>query len=107
MADEIHERAGVRKEEIWINLVDDAREDWSYGNGGVQYAPKRGFEKSARRHVDAAAQPASQEYPTKPYLRLDFAKTCPRNQAVPCGSPPAWPIRRGRVARHGKSRRNS
>ena len=39
IADEIHERAGVRKEDIWINLVDDAREDWSFGNGEMQYAP--------------------------------------------------------------------
>jgi 4-oxalocrotonate tautomerase len=40
IADEIHERAGVRKEDVWINLVDDAREDWSFGNGEMQYAPK-------------------------------------------------------------------
>ena len=33
IVDEIHERASVRKEDIWINLVDDAREDWSFGNG--------------------------------------------------------------------------
>jgi 4-oxalocrotonate tautomerase len=39
IADEIHERAGVRKEDIWINLVDDAREDWSFSNGEMQYAP--------------------------------------------------------------------
>ncbi len=39
IADEIHERAGLRKEDIWINLVDDAREDWSFGNGEMQYAP--------------------------------------------------------------------
>jgi 4-oxalocrotonate tautomerase len=40
IADEIHERAGVRKEDVWINLVDDAREDWSFGNGEMQYALK-------------------------------------------------------------------
>ena len=40
IADEIHARAGVRKEDVWINLVDDAREDWSFGNGEMQYAPK-------------------------------------------------------------------
>jgi 4-oxalocrotonate tautomerase len=40
IADEIHARAGVRKEDVWINLVDDAREDWSFGNGDMQYAPK-------------------------------------------------------------------
>jgi 4-oxalocrotonate tautomerase len=40
IVDEIHERPGVRKEDVWINLVDDAREDWSFGNGEMQYAPK-------------------------------------------------------------------
>jgi 4-oxalocrotonate tautomerase len=40
IADEIHERTGVRKEDVWINLVDDAREDWSFGSGEMQYAPK-------------------------------------------------------------------
>jgi 4-oxalocrotonate tautomerase len=40
IADEIHEKAGVRKEDVWINLVDDGREDWSFGNGDMQYAPK-------------------------------------------------------------------
>ena len=40
IADEIHEKAHVRKEDIWINLVDTAREDWSFGSGEMQYAPK-------------------------------------------------------------------
>ena len=40
IADEIHEKAHVRKEDIWINLVDTNREDWSFGNGEMQYAPK-------------------------------------------------------------------
>jgi 4-oxalocrotonate tautomerase len=40
IADEIHERAGVRKEDVWINLVDSSREDWSFGNGEMQYAPR-------------------------------------------------------------------
>ena len=39
IADEIHERAHVRKEDIWISLVDSAREDWSFCNGEMQYAP--------------------------------------------------------------------
>lgn len=39
IADEIHEQAGVRKEDIWISLVDSAREDWSFGDGKMQYAP--------------------------------------------------------------------
>jgi len=40
IADEIHEKARVRKEDVWISLVDSVREDWSFGNGDMQYAPK-------------------------------------------------------------------
>jgi phenylpyruvate tautomerase PptA (4-oxalocrotonate tautomerase family) len=40
IADEIHEKARVRKEDVWISLVDSGREDWSFGNGDMQYAPK-------------------------------------------------------------------
>jgi 4-oxalocrotonate tautomerase len=40
IADEIHAKQGVRKQDIWINLVDSGREDWSFGNGEMQYAPK-------------------------------------------------------------------
>ena len=40
IADEIHERAQVRKEDVWISLVDSGREDWSFGNCEMQYAPK-------------------------------------------------------------------
>jgi phenylpyruvate tautomerase PptA (4-oxalocrotonate tautomerase family) len=39
IADEIHARAGVRKEDVWINLIDVGRENWSFGNGEMQYAP--------------------------------------------------------------------
>jgi len=39
IADEVHERAGVRKEDIVIILVDNGKEDWSYGNGEMQYVP--------------------------------------------------------------------
>jgi 4-oxalocrotonate tautomerase len=40
VADEIHAKTGIRKEDVWINLVDSGREDWSFGNGEMQYAPK-------------------------------------------------------------------
>jgi phenylpyruvate tautomerase PptA (4-oxalocrotonate tautomerase family) len=40
IADEIHRKENVRKQDIWITLVDNAREDWSFGNGEMQYAPK-------------------------------------------------------------------
>jgi 4-oxalocrotonate tautomerase len=39
IADEIREKAQVRKQDIWISLVDSGREDWSFGNGEMQYAP--------------------------------------------------------------------
>jgi 4-oxalocrotonate tautomerase len=40
VADDIHTKAGARKEDVWINLVEVNREDWSFGNGDMQYAPK-------------------------------------------------------------------
>jgi 4-oxalocrotonate tautomerase len=40
IADEIHEKQQVRKEDIVISLVDSGREDWSFGKGEMQYAPK-------------------------------------------------------------------
>ena len=40
IADELHEKQGVRKQDVWISLVDSGREDWSFGNGEMQYAPK-------------------------------------------------------------------
>src|SRR5271163_618165 len=41
IANTIHEKGGVRKEDVWINLVDTSREDWSFGNGEMQYGPVR------------------------------------------------------------------
>ncbi len=40
VADNIHAKAGVRKEDVFINLVSVEREDWSFGNGEMHYAPK-------------------------------------------------------------------
>ncbi|MEJ0004118.1 MAG: tautomerase family protein [Pararobbsia sp.] len=40
VADGIHASTGIRKEDIVINVIDVAREDWSFGNGEMQYAPK-------------------------------------------------------------------
>ena len=33
MADELHSRLGVRREDVFISLVFVDREDWSFGNG--------------------------------------------------------------------------
>lgn len=40
VAEGIHQKAGVRLQDVWINLIDVQREDWSFGNGDMQYAPK-------------------------------------------------------------------
>lgn len=31
---------GVRREDAWINLVEVAKENWSFGNGVASYAPE-------------------------------------------------------------------
>jgi 4-oxalocrotonate tautomerase len=38
IADLLHEEAGIRKEDVLINLVEVAKENWSFGNGEAQYA---------------------------------------------------------------------
>ena len=38
IADDIA-KLGLRKEDVFINLVEVARENWSFGNGEMQYAP--------------------------------------------------------------------
>lgn len=40
VADGIHAKTGIRKEDVWINLVEVDRENWSFGNGEMQYGPK-------------------------------------------------------------------
>lgn len=40
IASEVHEKGGIRKEDVWISLVESDREDWSFGNGEMQYGPK-------------------------------------------------------------------
>lgn len=40
IAEGIHAKTGLRKEDIWISLVEVNREDWSFGNGEMQYASK-------------------------------------------------------------------
>jgi phenylpyruvate tautomerase PptA (4-oxalocrotonate tautomerase family) len=33
-------RLGVRREDVFINLVEVAKENWSFGNGEMQYGPQ-------------------------------------------------------------------
>ncbi|MEN3929980.1 tautomerase family protein [Microvirga sp. W0021] len=41
VADTIHAKGNIRKEDIFINLIDIAKENWSFGNGEMQYAPEK------------------------------------------------------------------
>ena len=38
IADLLNQEAGLRKEDVFINLVEVAKENWSFGNGEAQYA---------------------------------------------------------------------
>jgi len=38
VADALHERAGMRREDVLISLVEVNKENWSFGNGEAQYA---------------------------------------------------------------------
>ncbi|QET01775.1 tautomerase family protein [Cupriavidus pauculus] len=42
VAEGIAAKTGMRIDDVWINLIDVAREDWSFGRGEMQYAPKDG-----------------------------------------------------------------
>lgn len=39
IADGLHARLGMRREDVFINLVEVKKENWSFGNGEAQYAP--------------------------------------------------------------------
>jgi phenylpyruvate tautomerase PptA (4-oxalocrotonate tautomerase family) len=39
IVENLKENPGVRPEDVLINLVEVARENWSFGNGIAQYAP--------------------------------------------------------------------
>jgi phenylpyruvate tautomerase PptA (4-oxalocrotonate tautomerase family) len=38
VADGLHEKVGLRREDVFINLVEVKKENWSFGNGEAQYA---------------------------------------------------------------------
>jgi phenylpyruvate tautomerase PptA (4-oxalocrotonate tautomerase family) len=38
VADGLHQRLGLRREDVFIGLVEVPRENWSFGNGEAQYA---------------------------------------------------------------------
>jgi len=42
VADGLHERVGLRREDVVISLVEVKKENWSFGNGEAQYAQAPG-----------------------------------------------------------------
>ena len=38
VADGLHHRLELRREDVFINLIEVAKENWSFGNGEAQYA---------------------------------------------------------------------
>jgi len=38
IADGLNQRLGLRKQDVFINLVEVKKENWSFGNGEAQYA---------------------------------------------------------------------
>ena len=38
IAELLHQEMGMRKEDVFINLVEVSKENWSFGNGEAQYA---------------------------------------------------------------------
>jgi phenylpyruvate tautomerase PptA (4-oxalocrotonate tautomerase family) len=42
---------GLRPQDAWINLVEVAKENWSFGNGEASYAPKEAFRAADRQAV--------------------------------------------------------
>ena len=40
IADGLHEGLQLRREDVFISLVEVHKEDWSFGNGEAQYVPK-------------------------------------------------------------------
>ena len=40
IANDLHTELKMRKEDVFISLVEVAKENWSFGNGEMQYGPK-------------------------------------------------------------------
>ena len=38
VADTLHNELGIRREDVFINLIEVKKENWSFGNGIAQYA---------------------------------------------------------------------
>jgi phenylpyruvate tautomerase PptA (4-oxalocrotonate tautomerase family) len=42
VADGLHEKLKLRREDVFINLVEVTKENWSFGKGIAQYVPPKG-----------------------------------------------------------------
>ena len=42
VADGLHQRLSLRREDVFINLVEVTKENWSFGNGEAQYMTTQG-----------------------------------------------------------------
>ncbi len=40
IADGLHDRLKLRREDVFISLVEVGKENWSFGNGLAQYSPE-------------------------------------------------------------------
>lgn len=40
IADDLHAELKIRREDVFISLVEVDKENWSFGNGEMQYGPK-------------------------------------------------------------------
>lgn len=38
IADGLHDRLGLRREDVFVSLIEVSKENWSFGNGEAQYA---------------------------------------------------------------------
>ena len=38
IAEDLHSKLGMRKEDVFVSLIEVAKENWSFGNGVAQYA---------------------------------------------------------------------
>ena len=39
VADDVALKAGISRQDVFINLVEVSKENWSFGNGEMQYMP--------------------------------------------------------------------
>jgi hypothetical protein len=74
IADEIHAKQGVRKQDIWISLVDSGREDWSFGNGDAvrpEVTAARGRQERAAGILQRLSWSSKTRYLTAESFRLN------------------------------------